>query len=119
MADPHKPTIHFYPYKVPIGETKAEDRRLPFDHIQGADQFLVTFKDGDHMIFSGRGRLVGGEKDANFQSDIRMVSTAFLDAYLKDDAKAKKWLTGDDCGAALGSDAVFEKKLRATSPGHE
>jgi predicted dienelactone hydrolase len=96
----------------PIGDTKPEDRRLPFDHINGADQFLVTFNGGDHMIFSGRGRLMAGAKDAAFQSEIRMVSTAFWDAYLKDDAKAKAWLTGDACNTALGSDAIFEKKLR-------
>ena len=41
----------------PIGETKAAERRLPFDHIRGADQYLITFIGGDHMIFSGRARL--------------------------------------------------------------
>jgi hypothetical protein len=96
----------------PIGDTKPEERRLPFDHIHGGDQFLVTFKDGDHMIFSGRGRLIGGAKDATFQSEIRMISTAFWDAYLKDDVRTKAWLTGDGGSAALGSDAVLEKKLR-------
>ena len=43
----------------PIGETTPEERRVPFDHTNGADQFLITFKDGDHMIFSGRGRMRG------------------------------------------------------------
>src|ERR1700722_19156354 len=37
----------------PIGETKAEDRRIPFDHIKNAQEYLVTFKDADHMVFSG------------------------------------------------------------------
>ncbi len=40
----------------PIGDTTAEERRIPFDHIRGVDQYLVTFEGGDHMIFSGRAR---------------------------------------------------------------
>ena len=40
----------------PIGNTKAAERRLPFDHMHLADQYLVNFVGGDHMIFSGRPR---------------------------------------------------------------
>ena len=96
----------------PVGDTKAADRRLPFDHINGADQFLVTFKEGDHMVFSGR--LPGEaarEKDALFQNLICLGSTAFWDAYLKDDAKAKEWLTDNGFETALNDDGKFEKKL--------
>jgi predicted dienelactone hydrolase len=96
----------------PIGMSDPSDRRVPFDHIKGSDQFLITFKDGDHMIFSGRGVLPGGGKDDLIQSYIKMSSIAFWDAYLKGDAKAKTWLTGDGFSAALGSDGAFEKKLR-------
>ena len=35
----------------PIGETKAAERRLPFDHIRSADQYLITFIGGDHIDF--------------------------------------------------------------------
>ncbi|MSR64957.1 MAG: acetylhydrolase [Verrucomicrobiae bacterium] len=94
-----------------INETQPADRRIPYDHIQLADQYLITFKDGDHMIFSGRGRLTGGEKDARFQEFIRASSTAFWDAYLKGDAKAKAWLAEGGFEKALGQDGVFEKKL--------
>ena len=95
----------------PIGETRPEDRRIPFDRCHTSDQYLVIFKDGDHMVFSGRGGMRGGEKDALYQSYIRVSSVAFWDAYLKEDAKAKKWLTGNGFQATLGSDGTFEKKL--------
>jgi predicted dienelactone hydrolase len=95
----------------PIGETRAEDRRIPFDHSNNSDQFLVTFQDGDHMIFSGRGAMRGGEKDAVFQRYIRMSSVAFWDAYLNGDAKARQWLTGRGFATALGKEGEFEKKL--------
>ena len=106
----------------PIGETKAAERRLPFDHIHLADQYLVTFVGGDHMVFSGRPRrseklvLPGWQgsdrKDAMFQELIRAATTAFWDAYLRDDAKAKGWLTGSGCAAMLGENATFEKKVK-------
>ncbi len=95
----------------PIGDTKAADRRLPFDHSSGSEQYLLTFEGGDHMVFSGRGRLaLGGEKDAEFQGLIRMASLAFWDAYLKGDAKANAWLAGGGFEKALGKDGTFEHK---------
>jgi predicted dienelactone hydrolase len=112
----------------PLSDTKAADRRIPFDHIKIADQYLVTFKGGDHMIFPGRLRPAGDgvktaggfdllpgmngnpEKDALFHEFILMSTTAFWDAYLKGDAAAKAWLAGGGFEAALGQDGTFEKK---------
>jgi dienelactone hydrolase len=95
----------------PIGETRPQDRRIPFDRCHNSDQFLVTFNGGDHMIFSGRGRMAAGEKDVLFQRYIRMSSTAFWDAYLKQDKKAKEWLTGTGFEKTLGAEGKLEKKL--------
>ncbi len=96
----------------PVNETRAAERRIPFDRIDGADQYLVTFKDGDHMVFSGRPReMQGGEKDDEFQGLIQMGSIAFWDAYLKGEVEAKAWLARGFAGV-LGADGVFEKKLK-------
>jgi dienelactone hydrolase len=115
FAKIHIPCFHMTGTKddSPIGDTKAEVRRVPFDHIKGADQFLVTFQGGDHMIFSGRTRgQGGGEKDEVFHRLILMSSTAFWDAYLKGDAEAKTWLAGTGFASALKENGKFEKKLR-------
>jgi predicted dienelactone hydrolase len=121
------PILHMTGTKdeTPIADTKPEARRIPFDHITRADQYLIVFKDGDHMIFSGRPRLpaganadwqkllAGGEKDADFQKLILASSTAFWDAYLKDDAKAKSWLAEGDLKKMLGEEGSLEvKKLK-------
>ena len=53
---------------------------LPSTIGNGSDQFLITLKDGDHMVFSGGGRMRGSEKDKLFQSYIRASSPAFWDA---------------------------------------
>ena len=97
----------------PIGETTADERRIPFDHISGPDQYLVTFEGGDHMIFSGRGLMPGNfRKDATFQKSILIASTAFWDAYLKDNTQAKTWLSGGDFEKTLGKEGTFEKKVK-------
>jgi predicted dienelactone hydrolase len=96
----------------PIGETIAADRRLPFDHIVGTDQYLVIFNGGDHMIFSGRPRNAGGrdEKDTLFQDLVRQSTTAFWDAYLLGDARARSWLSGGGLASLLGGDGTLETK---------
>ncbi|MGO8688420.1 MAG: alpha/beta hydrolase family protein [Thermoguttaceae bacterium] len=97
----------------PIGDTKAKDRRLPFDHITAADQCLVVFTGGDHMIFSGRGRLSGGGKDHDFQDLIRPATTAFWDACLKDSKAAKTFLTEGGLRKLLGQEGTLEEKAKA------
>ncbi len=95
----------------PVGDTRQEERRLPFD-LSGdlADRYLIIFNGGDHMVFSGRGRLPGNrEKDPRFQELIRAASLAFWDAYLREDATAKTWLAGGGFATAMGSDGTLEK----------
>jgi len=96
----------------PIGDTKAADRRIPYDRINTADQLLVTFKDGDHMIFSGRAGFLGAGKDAAFQQLIKDGSRAFWDAYLKNDPQARTWLEQGGFANELGNRGTFEEKLR-------
>ncbi len=98
----------------PIGDTKAADRRIPFDSIQKPDQYLITFNGGDHMIFSGRGLKFGERagKDKMFQELIKESSLKFWDAYLKDNADAKKWLADGGLEKAMGENAAVEKKIK-------
>ena len=96
----------------PINDTQAEERRLPFDHSGNSDKFLITFQNGDHMIFSGRPRAMGGgEKDARFHELICESSTTFWDAYLRGDEKAKARFV-NEFKNSLGVDGTFEVKLR-------
>lgn len=94
----------------PLGETTAADRRIPFDHMNDHAAYLLTLTDGDHMVFSGRARGQVKPTDARHQEIIRISSTAFWDAYLKDDAQAKAWLKDGAFKTSLASDGVFEQK---------
>jgi predicted dienelactone hydrolase len=110
------PTMHMTGTKdflEAFPDTKASDRRIPYDHIQGAESSLVIFNGGDHMIFSGRvrtGSEAEQEQDAVFQKLIAAGTTAFWDAYLKGDAGAKKWLLDGGYATLLGNQATFEHK---------
>jgi predicted dienelactone hydrolase len=92
----------------PLNETKAADRRLPFDHIQSKPAYLLTLSGGDHMVFSGR--LVERPGDAEMQKLIRLSSTAFWDAYLRDNKAAATWLSTGGFEALLGEEGTLERK---------
>jgi dienelactone hydrolase len=85
------------------------DRRIPYDHIRGADGYLVTFAGGDHMVFAGRrpgNHVVPSDERNHFL--IQQATTAFWDAYLKGDVKALGWLRGA-FAKELGGNGVFER----------
>jgi predicted dienelactone hydrolase len=94
----------------PIGETHPSERRVPFDHIHGADQYLLTLNGGDHMIFGGVSSTLPLAQQTRFKELICASATAFWDAYLKGEASAKTWLT-KDFPTVLATNGMFEIKL--------
>jgi len=94
----------------PISNTKAADRRIPFDHIVCPEQYLVTFAGGDHMIFSGRERLWNTVLDHQVHTLILQSTTAFWDAFLKHSVAARVWLADGDFTAVLGKAGTWEVK---------
>jgi predicted dienelactone hydrolase len=101
----------------PVGETMASERRLSFDHMTHAEEYLLTFEGGDHMVFSGRwGK--DDPKDQTFQRYVCWGSVAFLDAYLKGSSRAKSWLAGGGFEKELGRLGKLEKKVPSPSGPH-
>jgi len=99
-----------------IGDTTAEQRRIPFDRIRNAEQYLVTFIGGDHMVFSGRTTArPRPETDPLFHDLILRGTTAFWDAYLRGDGDALTWLR-DGYRQALGDVATYEVKRPGQQP---
>lgn len=95
-----------------VSDTTAGLRRVPFDYTSAPRQYLAVLKDADHMIFSGRRRDRAAAKpaDARHMALSVLVSTAFWDAYLKDDIAARRWLDSGGFATLLGADGTFEKK---------
>jgi predicted dienelactone hydrolase len=94
-----------------VGETKAYQRRIPFDNSSEADQYLAVFFGGDHMIYSGHLKQRKSEKDARFQPLIRDASTLFWDGYLGEKSGSLVTLRGMGLDTVMGSRASVEKKL--------
>jgi fermentation-respiration switch protein FrsA (DUF1100 family) len=93
----------------PLRETMAPNRRLAYDHTAATPSLLLTLTGGDHFVFSGRSR--GGRPlDPPQQKLVRIASTAFWDAYLKNDSTAKDWLLGDEFTQLINDQATFEHK---------
>ncbi len=75
------------------------------------DKYFVALEDADHYL----GGLIcrdnrGGEADPEGVAINRSLSTAFLDAYIKDKADAKTWLETADIDALTDGRARFEQK---------
>ena len=92
-------------------ELKPSDRRVPFDNINAPEQYLVIFKEGNHMLFSGHARPFGlTQMERECQPIIQELTLKFLDATLRKDTEAEKWLNGSGCTELLGDRATFERK---------
>ena len=94
----------------PIGETPASERRNPYDGIQAPGQYLVIFYNGDHGVFNGRRRRTAQPTDEKFLSMIELTCLKFLDAYLRNDLSAKKWLNSGESAQYFKGTADFEHK---------
>ena len=93
-----------------VGSATVADRRMAYDHTKNAPAYLLTFKDGDHMVFSGRPRQTVEPHDQAYQKLVCEASTAFWDARLKGNAAAGRWLDQGGFAALLGDSGVFERK---------
>lgn len=97
LANVHTPILHFTGTEDRSRfdlEPTPEGRQIPFRTISGADQYLVVFEGGEHMIYSGRVQARGDMSNAQrAQTDaILGESLTFWRAYLNRDATALRGL---------------------------
>jgi len=87
-----------------VRETKADERLVPYEKTTAKDQYLVVFTDADHMAFAG-----GGAMAKKISASVELTTTAFLDAYLRNEADKKKTLT-DDLRKIVGDAGTVKSK---------
>ena len=103
---------------VRLGAEPAErdasiaDRTGPHAGMPPGQKYLIVFKDGDHMVFSGnRRRRPPIAADSHIQDVTRAATTAFFRATLLGDAKDAAWLTSaTGLKARLATGDRFETK---------
>ena len=94
----------------PIGRFRAVERRGAFDHIEGAEQVLVLLSKVETTALTGAG--AAGPEREQAEALLREATTAFWDAHLKGDAKARSWLTDGGLANAVGAEGRVEVKRR-------
>jgi predicted dienelactone hydrolase len=92
---------------APIGDQTAESRLKVFPALPRGGKYEVVLDGAEHSAFTDRA-LPGdrNERNPNHHRAILALSTAFWDAYLKNDVPARTWLDGE------GPRSVLEEKDR-------
>lgn len=91
----------------PIGDMDVASRLAVYPALPAGQKYELVLDGAEHSVFTERA-LPGesGQRNPNHHRAILALSTAFWDAYLKQDAEAKVWLDGE------GAPKVLEAKDR-------
>lgn len=94
-----------------IGHGTVQTRLAVFPALPPGDKYQVVFHLAEHSAFTERA-LPGDQqqRNPNHHRAILALSTAFWDAYLKDDSMARTWLMGDGPRSVLEKNDRWEKK---------
>ncbi len=96
--------------RVDPGEyARAEWRTVAYQLAPPGDKYSVIVQDADHYL----GGLIcnperGGEPDPEAVAIVRAMTTAFLDAYIKDDAAALEFLNSADVSERTDGRALYQ-----------
>lgn len=94
-----------------IGTATPETRLKVFPALPPGNKYQVILDGAEHSAFGDR-QLPGDRapRNPNHHRAILALSTAFWDAFLKDDANAKAWLNGDGPRRVLEAADLWETK---------
>ncbi|MDX1967488.1 MAG: dienelactone hydrolase [Planctomycetaceae bacterium] len=94
-----------------VGDADVESRLAVYPALPPGSKYELVLHKGEHEAFSDRD-LPGSKskRNPNHHRVILALSTAFWDAYLKEDASARKWLDGDGPSKVLESEDRWQKK---------
>jgi len=95
----------------PINEMEPKARLAVFPALPPGGKYELVLDKAEHSAFSDRA--LPGEKEQrnpNHHRAVLALTTAFWDAYLREDAEAKKWLDGDGPRTVLEKDDQWQRK---------
>lgn len=98
-----------------VGSETPASRREPFERAKPGDKYLLWIEGATHSSYQGKQHLaLMGEKPTTDLSIITAATAdgtlAFLDAYLKQDETAKRYLHSDDLKTISGGKATLDRK---------
>jgi predicted dienelactone hydrolase len=94
-----------------VGRTNPQDRRKVFQQLPRSGHFYeLVLHDAEHMAFSERKLSGGRHRNPKHHKVILALSSAFWDAYLKNNSAAKDWLNGDQAKKILEPKDLWQRK---------
>ncbi len=97
----------------PINDMPYGDRLKIYDSTQLASKALLVKQGGDHMVYNGtRGALASNPLRDRHEELINVISLAWWDAWLKNDAAAMDWLRSDECSDYLGEENSWKIEIQ-------
>jgi amino acid adenylation domain-containing protein len=95
----------------PVFSITPEERRFSYTHTPPGDQYMVMIEAAHHFTFGDNARWNGEkvQRDPKHHEYIQRLSTAFWDAFLREDGEARRWLR-ETAPQWLGASATFEYK---------
>ena len=96
---------------TPIGNVDMESRLAVFPALPAGGKYELVLYGAEHSAFSDRPLPGDTEKrNPNHHRVILALSTAFWDAWLREDARAKAWLDGDGPSSLLEKNDRWQSK---------
>ncbi len=94
-----------------VGDADVESRLAVYPALPPWGKYELVLHNGEHAAFGDRD-LPGSKskRNPNHHRVILALSTAFWDAYLKEDAAARTWLDGDGPSKVLESEDRWQRK---------
>jgi predicted dienelactone hydrolase len=96
---------------APVGDVSLESRMAVFPALPPGGKYELVLDGAEHSVFSDRA-LPGDSapRNPNHHRAILALSTAFWDAWLREDAAAKAWLDGSGPVSILDKKDRWQKK---------
>ena len=94
---------------APIGNASVKSRLAVYPNLKSAPKYEVVLHNAEHSVFTDRA--LPGDKqprNPNHHRVILALSTAFWDAYLRDDAAALTWLNSDSPRSVLETEDQWQ-----------
>lgn len=93
-----------------VGNTRANERGIPFRHSTSDDRYLLTLNGAGHLAFADRDVPQFGNRNNNFHRvTMARISTVFWKAYLDDDATSLDYMRSGGSVKSLGNSGWLEK----------
>jgi predicted dienelactone hydrolase len=95
---------------APIGDADVASRLAVFPALPPGAKYELVLDGAQHSAFSDRPLPGDAPRNPNHHRAILTLSTAFWDAWLRDDPAARAWLDGDGPRSVLQADDRWQRK---------